>query len=108
MSVFLRFPCISVCQRRFNVLGDLTGMAVLFHHELHGADTELKCNSILEERGRKKVPYHPVSREDECDNDKIPNNETKIWLKVVQRTPSDADALRCMLAHTADLLNDNA
>lgn len=63
-----------------NVLGDSIGAGVvefLSRHELYKADMELG-NSVLEESERKKVPYHPVSQENECDSDKIPNNETKM------------------------------
>ncbi|XP_060739502.1 solute carrier family 1 member 3a [Tachysurus vachellii] len=61
-----------------NVLGDSIGAGVvefLSRHELQAADAELG-NSVLEESERKKLPYHPVSQENE--NDKIPNNETKM------------------------------
>ncbi|GAA6098965.1 solute carrier family 1 member 3a [Tachysurus ichikawai] len=63
-----------------NVLGDSIGAGVvefLSRHELQAADAELG-NSVLEESERKKLPYHPVSQENECENDKIPNNETKM------------------------------
>ncbi|XP_053530550.1 solute carrier family 1 member 3a [Ictalurus punctatus] len=63
-----------------NVLGDSIGAGVvefLSRHELHAADAELG-NSVLEESERKEVPYHPVSQENECESDKIPNNETKM------------------------------
>ncbi|KAF7687770.1 solute carrier family 1 member 3a [Silurus meridionalis] len=63
-----------------NVLGDSIGAGVvefLSRHELKSADAELG-NSVLEEKERKKVAYHLVSQENECENDKIPNNETKM------------------------------
>lgn len=61
-----------------NVLGDSIGAGVvefLSRHELHAADAELG-NSVVEESERKTLPYHAVSQEN--DNDKIPNNETKM------------------------------
>ncbi|XP_058231618.1 solute carrier family 1 member 3a isoform X1 [Hemibagrus wyckioides] len=63
-----------------NVLGDSIGAGVvefLSRHELHSADVEVG-NSVVEESKTKKLPYHPVSQENEYENDKIPNNETKM------------------------------
>ncbi|XP_060763628.1 solute carrier family 1 member 3a isoform X2 [Neoarius graeffei] len=63
-----------------NVLGDSIGAGVvefLSRHELHVANVELG-NSVLEESENNKVPYHLVSQQNECENDKIPNNETSM------------------------------
>ncbi|KAM9446644.1 solute carrier family 1 member 3a isoform 1-T2 [Clarias gariepinus] len=64
-----------------NVLGDSIGAGVvefLSRHELRAADAELG-DSVLEESEREKVPYLPVSQENECEtNDKIHNHESRM------------------------------
>ncbi|TTM35978.1 Excitatory amino acid transporter 1 [Bagarius yarrelli] len=67
-----------VCGPPPTFLGDSIGAGVvefLSRHELHAADAELG-NSVVEESERKTLPYHAVAQEN--DNDKIPNNETKM------------------------------
>ncbi|XP_055017354.1 solute carrier family 1 member 3a [Boleophthalmus pectinirostris] len=61
-----------------NVLGDSIGAGIVEHlsrHELQKADPEVG-NCVLEETDKK--PYQLITQENDLDNNKIPNSETKM------------------------------
>lgn len=62
-----------------NVLGDSIGAGIvefLSQDELQDGDLEM-CNSVLEENELKK-PYQKIPQQNEYENEKPPDSETKM------------------------------